>query len=66
MLIYDVLYNIAMDGTLRIVPHGEDIEGLIQEAHGGTFEGRKDLWATQQVLLVARNEERSYPFLSIL
>ena len=35
MLIDNVLYHIAMDGTLRIVPPGEDREGLIQEAHGG-------------------------------
>ena len=34
-----MLYHIAMDGTLRIVPPGEDREGLIQEAHGGKFAG---------------------------
>lgn len=33
VLIDNVLYHIAMDGTLRIVPPCEDREGLIQEAH---------------------------------
>ena len=28
-----------MDGTLRIVPPGEDRERLIQEAHGGKLAG---------------------------
>ena len=37
VLIDNVLHHTAMDGTLRIVPPGEDREGLIQEAHGGKF-----------------------------
>ena len=60
----DVLYHIAVDSTLRIVPPVGDREGLIQEAHGGKLAGylreRKDLWTAQQVLLVARNAEGGY------
>ena len=39
VLIDDVLYHIAVDGTLRIVPPVGDREGLIQEAHGGKLAG---------------------------
>ena len=39
VLIDDVLYHIAVDGTLRIVPPVRDREGLIQEPHGGKLAG---------------------------
>ena len=39
MLVNDILYHVAMDGILRIVPLGEDRRRLIQEAHGGKLAG---------------------------
>ena len=39
VLVDDILYHVAMDGTLRVVPPGEDRERLIQEAHGGKLAG---------------------------
>ena len=39
VLVDDILYHVAGDGTLRIVPPGEDRERLIQEAHGGKLAG---------------------------
>ena len=39
VLVDNVVYHIAMDGTLCIVPPVKDRKGLIQEAHGGKLAG---------------------------
>ena len=39
VLVDNVVYHIAMDGTLRIVSPVKDRKGLIQEAHGGKLAG---------------------------
>ena len=39
VLVDNVLYHVAIDGTLRIVPPSKDRERLLQEAHGGRLAG---------------------------
>ena len=33
----DVLYHVADDGTLRVIPPTDTQEGLFKKAHGGIF-----------------------------
>ena len=57
VLMDNILYHLAPDNTLMIIPPKEDRESIIRKTHNGKLTRYQYLWTDRENILVARNAE---------